>query len=254
MIFESGRDNKCFFRTGDNVCLGHFHRSVELLYVLDGEKRVIINGKELFMQEKQLLICPPYAQHSFFKSTGKQIVATVTAEFCPEFEQLCQAKCPQTFIVNDVDGELLRFIRQMEHPFNAIHLRGVINYLLGIYQQRTAFLPRKNDGEKDLVIRIAEFIHEKFAESITLDMLAERFGYSRHYFSALFKKLFSMGIMQYVNSIRVQKSVPLLYKQKISTVYFSVGFQNPQQYFLNFKRFYGCTPKEYLRSNKNSRS
>jgi AraC-like DNA-binding protein len=60
-----------------------------------------------------------------------------------------------------------------------------------------------------------------------------------------------MTLTAYINYVRVQKSTELLKTNQISAVYFLCGFKNPQQYFLNFKKYYGCTPKEYLTRNGN---
>ena len=98
--------------------------------------------------------------------------------------------------------------------------------------------------------RIADYIDKNYASPIGLEELASEFGYSPNYFSSLFKKYFMTGVTQYINSVRVQKSVPLLKTQKISAVYFLCGFQSPQQYFLNFRKFFGCTPYEYLHAGK----
>ena len=250
MYFETQRDSQRYYHDGDNTCLPHFHRSVEFLFVLKGEKQVFVDGKEFVLQENQLLVCPPYTLHSYLQSNGRQIATTVSSDFCAEFEQFCKAQSPQSFIVTDTDGETLRLIQQLERPCNRTYLRGIVNCLLGLYQMKTTFSPKGDIGEKTLIIQIAEYIHANYAEPLTLETLSKQFGYSRNYFSSLFKKFFQTGVTQYINSVRVQKSVKLLRTQKISNVYALVGFQSPQQYFLNFKRFYGCTPKEYLRETQ----
>ncbi len=250
MFFESNRDSQHYYHEGDNNCLPHFHRSVEFLYVTKGEKQVLINGEKKTLSANQLLVCPPYTLHSYLRSNGAQIVATVSADYCVEFERFCRAQAPQTFIVDDTDGEMIRLIRQIKTACNRTYLRGTVNCLLGLYQSKTEFSPCADLGEKMLIVQIAEYIHENYAENITLETLSKQFGYSRNYFSALFKKFFQTGVTQYINSVRVQRSVKLLRSQKISSVYTAVGFQSPQQYFLNFKRFYGCTPKEYLRETQ----
>ena len=250
MFFETHRDSQRYYHDGDNICLPHFHRSVEFLFVLKGEKQVFVDGKELLLRDNQLLVCPPYTLHAYLQSSGRQIAATISSDFCVEFEQFCKVQNPQSFIVDDTDGEILRLMQQLQNPYNRTYLRGIVNCLLGLYQTKTTFSAKSNLGEKTLIIQIAEYIHENYAETLTLETLSKQFGYSRNYFSALFKKFFQTGVTQYINSVRVQKSIKLLRTQKISSVYALVGFQSPQQYFLNFKRFYGCTPKEYLRETQ----
>lgn len=247
MFFEAKRDTKRYYSQRDNICPTHFHRSVEALYVHKGEKEVLIDGKPYLLHEGDLLVCPPYTVHTYLPSDGEQIVAVFSADLCQEFEQFCKAQTPQTHVVKDEDGTFEKLIRALKEPCNEAYYRGVVNCLLGLYQAKTPFSPSKNFAEKSIVAQIAEYVDEHYAEPITLSSLAKRFGYAPNYFSALFKKFFRSGIAQYINSVRVQKSVKLLRKQKVSGVYAAVGFQSPQQYFLNFKRVYGCTPKTYLK-------
>lgn len=247
MFFETIRDQKLYFLRADNVCMPHFHRSSEILYVLSGKKTVFLNGekKELFAGD--VLFCPPYLVHKFVKSEdSEQIVATIAAEFCPQFTQFCRANVPDSYVIRDEDGSILKLVSALENPKNEMLFLGAANTLLGVYAERVHFTPAANMPERTLIERIAEYIDQNYASPLTLASLADTFGYSPNYFSTLFKRYFGTGVPQYINYTRVRKSLKLLRTQKISTVYFSVGFQSPQQYFLNFKKYYGCSPKEYL--------
>lgn len=254
MFFESYRDKRAYFSKKDNVCGAHFHRSAELLYTLSGEKTVWLDGKKYTLTANQLLFCPPYAVHMFPPApSSEQIVAAVPADYCGRFEKYCETHSPETPVLTDNDGTLLRLISSLENVGNEVLFEGIVNCLFGIYMERASFSPAKRIPERSQVQRIAEYIDEHYASPLSLGTLAARFGYSPNYFSALFKKYFMTGVTQYINSVRVQKSVPLLKTHKISAVYFSCGFQSPQSYFLNFKKFFGCTPYEYLHSGVNRR-
>lgn len=251
MFFESERDKRAYFSKKDNVCGAHFHRSAELLYTLSGEKTAWLNGKKYTLTAGQLLFCPPYAIHTFPPCTGsEQIVAAVPADYCGRFEKYCETHSPETPVLTDKDGTLLRLISSLEKAGNEVLFEGIVNCLFGIYMERVSFSPAKRIPERSQIQRIAEYIDEHYASPLSLGTLAAHFGYSSNYFSALFKKYFMTGVTQYINSVRVQKSIPLLKTQKISAVYFLCGFQSPQSYFLNFKKFFGCTPYEYLHADK----
>ena len=90
---------------------------------------------------------------------------------------------------------------------------------------------------------IAKYIDEAYDKPLTLSTLAARFGYSPNYFSWLFKQHFKTSFPQYLNRIRVRKSLPLLRTKKVYAVCYECGFNSPQQYYLHFKKFYGCSPK-----------
>ena len=248
MFFETIRDNELYFSDGDNYCLAHFHRAVEIMYVITGTKTVFLDGKRHELQAGEVLFCPPYLVHQFPASeNSSQYVVTATTKYCEKFDSFCQNKVPETYIIKDENGKIADLIAQLQTPQNEILFTGIINHLLGIFVDRVKFLPAKGLGEKSLTYEIAEYIENNYSENITLASISEHFGYSKNYFSVLFKKLFKTGLSQYVNFIRVRKSLSFLNKHNISSLYLNVGFNSPQQYFLNFKKYYGCSPKDYIR-------
>ncbi len=247
MFFEAERDKSVYFSRRDHVCGAHFHRSVEILYILSGEKTAWLNGGKYVLTAGQVLFCLPYAVHMFPPAAdSEQIVAAIPAEYCGRFEDFCKTHIPETPVTTDEDGSLLKLISALKKTDNDVLFEGLVNCLLGIYMKNTPFSPAKKTPDRSQIERIAEYIDKNYASSLSLGAVAAQFGYSANYFSSLFKKYFMTGFTQYVNSVRVQKSVPLLKTQKISAVYFLCGFQSPQQYFLNFRRFFGRTPNEYL--------
>ena len=252
MFFETIRDNELYFsvgdENGDNSCLAHFHRAVEILYVITGTKTVFLEGKKHEVEAGEALFCPPYLVHQFpvCKNTT-QYVVTAPTEYCEKFDRFCRDKTPQSYIIKDEKDKIKSLITQLKTPQNEIAFTGIINQLLGIFIDKVKFLPVKDAGEKSLAYEIAEYIEKNYAEKITLASISEHFGYSKNYFSALFKKLFKTGLSQYVNFIRIRKSLSFLDKNNVSSLYLNVGFNSPQQYFLNFKKYYGCSPKDYIR-------
>ena len=249
MFFESNRDKSMFYGRGDNYCTPHIHHSPEILYVLSGNKTAYLDGKKYDMKAGDVIVCPPYLVHYWHlqEDSEEQIAATIFPRYCAEFENFCKTHSATSPIVHDDDGTIKTCILAMrDAQKNETLLKGIANCILGIYIEKANFTPSKTTSERPLVAQIAEYIETNYMQSITLESISKLFGYSPNYFSALFKKNFYTGVTQYVNFIRIEKSLPLLKKQKISTIYYSCGFANPQQYFLNFKKYLGCTPREYL--------
>lgn len=249
VYFERGRDGNKYFHIGKNDATAHFHRSVEIVYVLQGEKTAFLNGKKYVAREGQGFLIPPWTVHAFPMDGDTQIVAVIPNEYCSRFERLCEKFQPVTPLFNDADGRIKELLLHLGKAENEFIFEGLVGEIVGQFVKRTEFLPAERKSDKLPVEKIAEFVDENYAKSCSLTVLAEKFGYSPNYFSALFKRYFGTGIAQYVNLVRVQKSVPLLKTYKISAVYAYCGFESPQQYFLNFKKVFGCTPSEYLRRN-----
>lgn len=251
MYFESYRNTQTYYSKRDNICGAHFHRSAEILYVLSGQKPARLNGTEYLLERGQVLFCQPYAVHAFLPCPGgEQIVVAVPADYCRRFESFCETHEPVFPVLTDEDGTLLRLMTELENTDNEVLFEGLVNCLFGVYLERASFRATTKAPDRSQIRLIADYIDKHYASPVSLSELSAQFGYSPNYFSALFKKYFMTGVAQYINSVRIQKSLPLLKTQKISAVYFLCGFQSPQQYFLNFRKIFGCTPYEYLHAGK----
>ena len=251
MYFETGRDNSIHYARLDNLCPPHFHQSVEILYVLKGEKTVFVGDGQYVLRPHDVLICTPYVMHHYLPdSTGEQIVVTCPVEYCQQFEKLCESMQPIRPVYHDSKRELLPFFSLLEAHGNKVLFSGIVNTILGKFIEATPFVPLKKNRERTLIERIVSYLDEHYAESVGLDTLSTQFGYSPNYFSSLFKRHFRSGFPEYLGGLRIRKSVPLLKTHNVSEIYFLCGFNSPQQYFLHFKKTYGCTPKEFLQNAK----
>ena len=226
----------------------HFHRSIEILYVLSGEKSVLYGDETYLLSPRDLLVCVPYLTHAYSPSKdGEQFVLTAPTNYCELFEKNCNDALPATAVYHDKNGELIPLFEKLSNCDNDVLFIGLLNTILGIFAQHTTFVKVKQAKERTLVERIVEYIDERYCEDITLTSLSSHFGYSPNYFSALFKRHFRVGFPTYLNSVRIRKSVNLLHTHSISSIYALCGFHNSQQYFLHFKKNYGCTPKQFFK-------
>lgn len=247
MFFENLRDSARYVHRGDCVCAPHFHQSVELLAVLSGEKEVVINSVRLELRAGEVLVCMPYAVHEYLPSEGEQVCTAIPPASCAEFFAATERLSLKNNPLERGEGtqELIGFMLQLTGRRTPLYERGLVNCIFGLVLELGTFVPQKK-REKDFVRQILEYVEEHYRENLTLEATAEHFGYSKYYFSKLFNAHFFFHFSAYVNQVRIFKSLPLLKKYKLSTVYDECGFNNPQQYFLNFKKYIGKTPREYL--------
>lgn len=246
MIFESFRDNEKYYFEGENTCEAHNHYALEFLYVEKGEKKVFFDGKEYEMKAGEYTLCPPLCVHRYLAGKGENsLVVCCPVAYIGEFLEYSKAHRYTNRIVKDEDGKFLRWMREVKEAKNNFSYVGIIHQMIGEYVQKAEGKREKGMvGQK--MEKALDYIDEHYARPITLESLAREMGYSRTYFSKLFEKTFHMGFSEYLNRTRIRKSLPLLKKHTISTVYLWVGYNSPQQYFLNFKKIYGVTPKEFL--------
>lgn len=195
MYFESIRDQQVFYCRGENFCPAHLHASVELLYVLSGEKTVWLDGEKYQLHASDFLVCPPYSVHRFCPSeNSEQIVASVPEEYCKRFHRFSLNNVPESPVCKDTDRTLLPYLKILGEAENELVFEGAAELLLGRYMKRAAY--RAADGKSGLskIREIAEYIDAHFAEPLTLKALAGKFGYAPNYFSTLFNRYFQTAL------------------------------------------------------------
>lgn len=99
----------------------------------------------------------------------------------------------------------------------------------------------------DLINRVKNYIQEHFAENLTLTVLSELFYVCPAYLSRLFKKKTGVNFVEYLTTIRIEKSKEFLADPSlmIYTVSEMVGYENPRYFSRLFKEALGCSPQEY---------
>ena len=101
---------------------------------------------------------------------------------------------------------------------------------------------------QDIVIKkVLAYIHKKYITGLTLEEVADKMFMNRTYLSRLFKTKTGKGFNEYINDLRVKKSMTLLENTqlKISEIANAVGYQNTNYYIRVFRQHEEITPYEY---------
>lgn len=184
----------------------HFHRTVELVFVEEGESEVCVSDEKRTFTSGEIAFVPVYRTHSltpirFGKSTTLMIPEAYFAEAAKEGKLAF-------FALDDVafNKELFAILQEITKAVSAdneLLLRGYINVLLGkIFMRYEPFF--KEEKEIRLIARIIAYLDEKFCEKLTIESVAAHFGYTKYHFSRLFHRFFQCSFPTYVNRLRVR--------------------------------------------------
>lgn len=97
---------------------------------------------------------------------------------------------------------------------------------------------------------ILAYIDAHYAESITLQSMAQHFSFSYSYLSSYFHSHQSEGFNDYLNKVRCRRAAELLRERKLSVseVCDTVGYGDQSYFTKVFKRVIGRTPGDYRRT------
>lgn len=101
-----------------------------------------------------------------------------------------------------------------------------------------------------IVKKIVKEIQEHYTENITLSDIAERYGFSVGYVSAMLKVELGLSFSEYITQKRMQKAKELLADQSLSidTVAEKSGYNDYFYFTKVFKKTIGISPSKYRKN------
>lgn len=112
---------------------------------------------------------------------------------------------------------------------------------------------QKNSKYGVLVNKAIEIINQYYTdESLCLNTIADQLGISPNYLGRLFKTYTCKSINDYINKVRVEKTLELLEEcaMPICDIAVKAGFYSKSYFYTIFKKVMGITPSEYRQNVK----
>ena len=150
-------------------------------------------------------------------------------------------------------------------PFNMDILRRTIinlinkHRLLRLKYERNDNLEEQVDEiylkspDEKLLDRIMECINKNLNNSdLSVDMIADTVGISRVHLHRKMKDLTGQTPHDFIRNIRLKKAAQLLANQgmNVTEVMYACGFANSASFSTVFKKFYGMSPRDYMREHE----
>lgn len=89
-------------------------------------------------------------------------------------------------------------------------------------------------------------------EDISLDLLAERYGYTKDYLIRLFKRRYGDTPMNFLMSSRMENAASLILHTDVSVteISYAVGYTDYSVFYKNFLKYHKTSPSEYKKQKK----
>lgn len=154
----------------------------------------------------------------------------------------------------------------IKKPCKMFELKNAIETLLKVkeisHEKRIRYQIDNTDAAAALVLplttrmpphllRVVDFIEKNLSEAITIEQLAKEAGLSKYHFCRTFKRAAGVSPMNFVASMRIERSKELLARRvTVSIAAIKVGFNDLSNFIRQFKRLTGLTPNAYKASLK----
>lgn len=138
------------------------------------------------------------------------------------------------------------YIRKIYASSNVDHVVEIKTRMYNDFVSRVHEL-RVNPDYSKAVQSCCDYIQLHPAESLSIDLLANRLGYAKYYLSALFKKETGVLIGEYIKYTRIERAKVLLASTDLGVedIWEAVGFSSRSVFSKAFRSVVGMTPREY---------
>lgn len=101
---------------------------------------------------------------------------------------------------------------------------------------------------------IKNFLDMNFSKELNLDVLAQRYSFSKQYLNKSFKKKYQMSIYEYLLDIRMKKAADLLTHTQLDVKQVAefAGYSDPGYFGKAFKKYFNESPYNYRANRKDT--
>lgn len=246
----------------------HWHEEMEILFPLNGDACITIEGTVYHLRHRQLLVINSGQAHSTDTYSSQLMLVCIhisrrlLLHYMPDIESYRFCCIPDE--ITDQQFREYLSICQMAEQLTRLYIEDSSAVLLeseGIILQILARLIRYFTvssapavSSSDIMSRqrlrdIISFVNERFHEPISLQDGAELLGFSKEYFCRFFKKHMGLSFLQYLNEVRISHIYQALRDTDtpITEIMEANGFTNQKLFNKTFKKIYGHTPSEIRR-------
>lgn len=242
-----------------------FHLHCEIVYVMKGEIKMMIDGHERTLHEGEISLVFPYVVHSYEASPDSDsYVLLFTPSAAGAFEGELKTRKPIYPYVLDREDLRDLFVRCEKLMKNTGESLGDINYktasayLFAIVGELigTIDTAESDSMHENMIKPILLYCSEHFSDDdISIKKIADELYISSSYVSKVFSCKLKYNFREYINELRVRRAKKLLSStdRRIIDIMLDCGFKNQSSFNRVFSDLTGVSPSEYRRRKRESK-
>ena len=256
-LFEGEKGN--YFRDK------HWHRSIEIFMVFEGHLKFYLNDLEQELNPGEFVLVNSNEIHAIDSPEPNKTVViqiplkTFSDYFTGEqYIRFTHESKKQDVQVVDLIQEMFAAYGKKETGYDMRVKSGyymLLYLLVSVYREldvKDELL--KQNRKLNKLTPITNYMKEHYREELSLEALAEVFGYAPAYISRMFQKYAGINYKDYLQGVRVEYAFAELNRAEhtVSEVAFHHGFPSSRAFSKAFQKKYGMLPSAYLQRKTES--
>ena len=253
-------------KDGHYVREKHWHRSIEIFAVFEGTLAFFINEEEYPLGSGEFILLNSNEIHSISSpEANRTIVLQIPMNVLRNVETggglilFTHSPKRQDSKIMELIGSMYQELQERgsEYEWKVQSYFFMLVYLLLTKYRKREILPEEIRHYRKLnrLSTITGYIRENYTKELSLEMVADRFGYSPSYLSRMFRKYAQTNYKTYLQNVRIEYGFQELANtdHTIGEIALNNGFPNQKAFTREFKKKYGILPSEYRRGQKNAK-
>ena len=222
----------------------------EAVYHLPGEpaQELRVSGGDVLLFGPET----PRFAHSVPENPWSFITVTFSVTFPDEQTRAQFAALPM--LMRQTPASVRTLFQELEstwvgkQPAYLLRCRALLEQIIWEFLQ-LADASRVDSVHYQPIENVRQYIQEHYAESFSVEKLAEMARCSPSHFRMLFKKIVGMTAVQYQAMVRIEKAKDLLLsgEMNVSEAAAHLGYRDIYYFSRQFKQLTGKPPREYVR-------
>lgn len=235
--------------TSNNVFYKHCHDYYEIIYIIDGNAKVNIDGKIYTANSNTAVFICPFQYHFFELSSTvyDRIVIRFSDSLLPKPVEHDFSQKTKSIAVTK-NQEVLNILHNVYYAIKKIpseYGEDLINcyikellYFLYLHSEELSGIDEYADENEKTIAKIIEYIDEHISEKITLSDISENMFMSVSGLCHTFKAAMQTSILQYINQHKIAYANKLILSgKKLSEVYYLCGFESYSGFLKAYKKY-----------------
>ena len=248
----------------------HQHGALEIIQCIDNIYTVTAGKETYTLNQGDILIIPPHMLHRLLGGVkGSRFIMLIDTAPMTGFHDyqiiaplmnhavyLNSAKSPELHIAV---SRFLQHAAEIYFEHKAMWEFNTYSYIMSAcaaiaqdyFADTEDVIPNNENSSEgfsfDKFSSLLTYINEHYMDNITLETAAEYVGFSKYYFSRLFKKYTGLNFYEYLTKCRIHAAQELLTNHiSVTETAFQTGFHSPYAFSRAFRKETGISPSKYI--------
>ena len=254
----------------------HWHREIEIVYVIHGSLDVRVDKKEFSAKDRQMVLINANQIHSINDDSnveGDFFLLQINEQLLKNLRQDSKQFRLTTLIdredeevspeaAEEVFSDMDKIVEEAENnsdptKVNTLSLLLLSALIKNFGTVQSELVMNNNDNQYYMVKKIIDYISNNYAsQDLNQADAAKKLGLSAGYLSRLFSAYTNTSFVHYLNTYRIDNICYELLSTKdtVTEIYLRNGFSNGKTFNRVFKAITGVSPREYRSDLSKSRS